>query len=110
MWCVRVGDTLIASNSIKKLDKYLGNPRARLGVWVEITWIEMKSINSYAHKRMTGFFDINEGEFYKSLRKDWDGTNKFLGDSHISPPDKFIADRVWKRMKDTWQERLKKEI
>jgi hypothetical protein len=109
MWCVRLGEGLKASNSIEELRKYLNSPKARFGVWVEIRWINLKSINAYKNHRLIGFFDLDSGEFLKSLRKDYTDTNKFIGDVHITAEERLVIKAVWDHMGEKWQKKFKKD-
>ena len=109
MWCVRVGEELRASNTVENLRKYLSNPKARFGVWVEIKWLDMADINSYKNGRAIGFFDLDSGQFYKSLRKDYSAVDKFVGDVHISADEKAVVDAIWEHMRERWRKKFKKD-
>jgi len=73
-------------------------------------WMNMKAINNYKNGKLVGFFDLESGEFYKSIRQVYTGTGKHIGDTHITAEEQIVVKTIWEHMKDTWQKKFKRKF
>jgi hypothetical protein len=109
MWAVRVGDDLKSSASIKELAKYLANPEAKFGCWIEIRWVDQEAINKFKMHKKKGFIDLDTGEFFLAVKRDWSGENTWTGDKVTDCYEKLIVEEVAEHMMKKWQKRFEKE-
>jgi hypothetical protein len=109
MWAVRIGDDLKSSASIKELVKYLANPEAKFGCWIDIRWVDQLAINKFKMHRKKGFIDLDTGEFFIAAKRDWSGENTWTGDKVVDENEKRIVDKVAAHMMEKWQKRFEKE-
>lgn len=109
MWAVRIGLDLKTSSAIKELAKYLANPEAKCGCWVEIRWIDQEAINKFKEHRKKGFIDLDTGEFFIGVKRDWSGQNTWSGEKVTDEKEKQVVDAAAAHMLKKWQKRFEKE-
>ena len=105
MWCVRIENDLYAASKIEKLLKWLSNPTAKVGGWIEVKWTESTGLNKARERSTKGFMDLLTGEFYKQ------GKNKFGREINAwtgkkSEKDTHIFKVVAAHMLKKWQKRF----
>lgn len=110
MWCVRIGDQLMAATRIEELKQYLPNPASRFGVWLESKYVDAVGINSYTWTTLRGFVDLETGQFTKSTKKDYTGINKFQAASDELPEiESEVIKKILEHMLTTWQKKFARE-
>ena len=79
-----------------------------MGCWIEITWYDQKTINKSKKHRTKGFIDLDSGEFYHGIKKDFKN-NKWICDKNIDEDTKQVIKRVADHMLEKWQRKFEKE-
>jgi hypothetical protein len=105
MWCVRIEEDLYAASKIEKLLKWLSNPDAKVGAWIEVKWVESEGLNKTKDRKTKGFMDLLTGEFYKQDK------NKFGREINAWTGKKAVEhSRIFKKvselMLEKWQKRF----
>jgi hypothetical protein len=105
MWCVRIGEDLYAASKIEKLQKWLMNPEAKIGAWIEVKWVESTGLNKAKDRVAKGFMDLLTGEFFRQNKKKFgQEINAWTG----KKDDKYarIFKTVSELMLSKWQKRF----
>ena len=75
MWCVKIGDHLKASSSFKNLQKYFINPKAQVGCFVKVKWLESRGINRCKFIERKIFVDLLTGVYCETTSRVWTDIN-----------------------------------
>jgi len=118
-WVARVGDEVYHCFGSKPGEKILADPNARIGCWVEITYVLIYGINSSKKMTIRGFFDLETAEFRQRLdpTKVKKGTPKAYDFRRMNRTDKPSTDvleqkvikAVSEHMLEKWQKKFEKE-
>jgi hypothetical protein len=100
MWSVRIGDKVYSSHELSRLTKYLSSPEAKPGVFIHVSYLKVKGINSYSRQSFHGFMDLDNGEF--CLNKGY----------KVNPHDSDVSDGsvVDVNDKNAWKKMTKEEL
>lgn len=113
MWCVRIGKKLHASNSIKRLQRKLSNPEAKIGCFAQITYVVLRGINRKKQMTFKGFIDFETGEWsvgkFKPSANPTANTYTIPQDGKQGIHNKKAIDAAVSHMIEKWQEKFRKE-
>jgi hypothetical protein len=109
MWCARIGEELKTSSNISSLEKYLTNPEARFGVWAEMKWLDVTGVNKFKHGKLRGFFDLDTGEFFRFVNKNWAKRGTHIVSANIPDDEQIVTGIIWEHMKDKWRKKFRKD-
>ena len=109
MWSVRIDDKTYSSQVLKKLEKHLMNPNAKVGCWVNVRWEASEGLNKCKTGNRRVFIDLDTGGMYKSNTKVYEGENVWKCKKASSPIMKKIAKVVVDHMLEKWQKKFEKD-
>jgi hypothetical protein len=111
MWCVKIGEQLFASSSIKRLQKKLTDPEAKVGCFASITYIILNGINRKKQATFKGFIDFETGEWAEGSASP--GPRSLhtykVPDNYQGKHNKEAIDAAVAHMIEKWQEKFRKE-
>jgi hypothetical protein len=118
-WVARVGDEAYHCFGHKPNNVIIADPNAKIGCWVEITYVLINGINNSKKKTIRGFLDLETAEFRRrtdptKIKKCTPQYYAFRNMSRIDKPstdaiEQKIIKAVSEHMLEKWQKKFEKE-